>query len=221
MVTTTTETQQQIEMYDLKFLTDTCIKLEYIFDHVTDNIDFNLYTCNRAEEELPYQYTCRADITGTIQYIEDSIVNEFAKHPLHEWSLSIGGINPVLMGKIAGSIRFSPPKRNSTSNSTGRERWAHSLNALLTFSGLENRNNKNTKANQSLNRYIISQTEELIVNNNKYKELYEKYESSIENFLMRQSDFVSLDVHRVFIRNESLRNTATYFMEEVYNFMTK
>ena len=200
------------DMFDLKFLTDTCSKLESILEHIEDNMQFNVESCNRDEDDLNYQYNSHRDIRRVIDDMDCAIMKEFGQHPLQSW-IGIDGFNPVLMGKIAGSIRFSPPKRNTTSNSTGRERWAHSEGALLTFCGLENRNNKNIKANRFLNKYIMAQVIELTAENYSYRELNYKYTTTLEEALPNAS--------AEYIKSEALRNTAVYFMKEIYNYMTQ
>ena len=135
--------------YDLKFLADVQMKVDNIREHVLDNIEFNL-RCGRKESDLSSKIVLMDTIDNELTYkIADEIDTLIQQHPLwKEWGSAFEGVNPVLFGRVVGMIRFAPPKKNVTSNDTGRERWAYSADSLVNYCGFGNgRNYNNTMFN--------------------------------------------------------------------------
>ena len=206
---------KETQTHDLKFLVDLHTKIQNIHDQVVDNIHFNS-RCNRDTENLPYQNDWENRFFLMKEKVWEDISIEVENHPVWEWASQLKGIRGDLLGLIVGSIRFTPPKTNITSNDSGRERWAHSIGALLTFCGLNDRNNnqKQYHNNSRVLDHIRDQVFMLIQEGNSYHAPYQKFIQ-----LQREaykSNYYEPSILEKKIKDQAVYNMQILFMKHIY-----
>lgn len=163
------------ETHDLRWLADTGFKIEKLREYIQGNVEFNKLH-GRTETDLSYQMNTIFSLEEIECDLDEDIANEVMSHPAYPWLSGIKGIDEHYVGKILGSIRFWPPKKNATNEGTGKHRYAHTRGALLTYCGLGNNtattknpnSSKMRESNQKLNQYIFKQIDSLLAAKSHY-----------------------------------------------------
>lgn len=190
-------TPQYPQVHKLKWLVDTNFKVEQLIDCIAENIDFNK-SFGKDDEDLDYQLSTVKSVKEIHNYLEANLVKELETHPAWNWLSKINGIDPVIMGKLVGAIRFWPPKKNVINENTGKSRWAHSQGALLMYCGLgivqdnqgmmrpqEQKEGHARNANYKLKNYILSQVDLFLEVKNKY---FDYYSAERENLINQYTE---------------------------------
>ena len=206
--------------YDLKFLADVQMKVDNVREHILDNIDFNL-RCGRKEEDLRSKTVLRETIDSELtSRISSEIRTLVHQHPLWtDWGKDFEGISPVLFGRVVGMIRFSPPKKNVTSNDTGRERWAYSADSLVNYCGFGNGRNYNSTMFNCMSDLI----NDLLEHNNAYSTSFGLLLDAKENNMLANlqanvdSSLTELnDIQFERVYRDVFRTVAVQFIRDMY-----
>ena len=210
----TLDSGKELQLYDLKFLVDLNTKFYNILDQIDNNISYNVQ-CSRNPESMSLQDTWMAntnEIMAKLYYNVDTLI---PNHPVWEWASQLRGINGGTLGLIVGAIRFWPPKVNVVSSENSRERWAHSIGALLTFCGLSM--NKTYHNNSHILEYITEQVHILTRPGNSYYMPYNKFISlQYSDYKNNSDNDIDLDEIDLKIEEQAFYNTCILFMKHVY-----
>ena len=203
--------KSEAQTYDLKFLVDFHTKVYNLVEQIEDNINYNI-RYHRNLEDLEYQNDWNDEVERMREKLLSHISKEVENHPVWEWASQLNGIRGDLLGLIVGSIRFWPPKINVTSQDSGRERWAHSVGALLTFCGLNS--GKQYHNNSQILKYIRDQVFILIKEGNSYHAPYQKFiEMQRESY---KNSTLELDTMDKKIKEQAVYNMCILFMKHIY-----
>ncbi len=227
MMQTTIQQQNEIEeiqypeMHDLRWLADTSFKVEKLREYIQGNVEFNKLH-GRTENDLSYQMNTISALETIEDNLSDDISDEVTSHPAYQWLVQIDGIDHEYIGKILGSIRFWPPKKNTMNEGTGKSRWAHTRGALLMYCGLGNsvitkypNSSKIRESNEKLNKYIYEQIDSILMAKSHYYTYFQS-ELSAATFQHINDGYELNDYVNSQLEQRAKKATAILFICHIY-----
>ena len=205
---------QYPDVSKLQWAVDIFYRIERLIDLIENNLNYNQIRSKDTSLDLSLQNLTKEKLVAVNSELERQIGTEIANHPGWAWLNSIKGIDPMLMGKVVGGIRFWPPEKNITNANTGKERWAHSCGALLMYCGLGvyDKQREVRSMNLRLKKYIFDQTVKFIAQNNSYAKYYEMKRGTKENVSLSSP----IDPVQNALDIRALRMTAILFMTHLW-----